>query len=93
MEPLGIAKMHEELQILKQDEENEVHRILYTLTAMAADGAPVMYENMRVIEKLDFIFSKGKLSLDMEGKEPEINVDRRIRLKNARHPFMDKSTD
>ncbi len=91
VEPLGIAKMHEELQILKQDEENEVHRILYTLTAMAADGAPVMYENMRVIEKLDFIFSKGKLSLDMEGKEPEINVDRRIRLKNARHPFMDKS--
>ena len=33
-----------------------------------------------LIEKLDFIFSKGKLSLDMEATEPTINTERRVNL-------------
>lgn len=90
VEPVSISNMYEELQLLKIEEENEVHRILYTLTAMVAEGAAIMQENMRVIEKLDFIFSKGKLSIDMDGTEPEINVERRLRLKSARHPLMEK---
>ncbi len=90
VEPLSISNMYEELQALRQEEENEIHRILYTLTAMVGDGEAVMSENMRVTEKLDFIFSKGKLSLDMDGIEPGINVERKIRLKNARHPLMDQ---
>lgn len=91
VEPVSIAGMQEELQMLKIEEDNEVHRILYTLTAMVADSADIMHENIRVIEKLDFIFSKGKLSLDMDAREPEINVDRKIYMKNARHPLMDKN--
>ena len=90
VEPVSISNMYEEVQLLKIEEENEVHRILYTLTAMAAEGAPVMQENMRMIEKLDFIFSKGKLSMDMEGVEPKINTQRKIRLCRARHPLMEK---
>ncbi len=90
VEPVSISNMYEEVQLLKIEEENEVHRILYTLTAMAAEGAPVMQENMRMIEKLDFIFSKGKLSMDMEGVEPKINTQRKIRLCKARHPLMEK---
>lgn len=90
VEPVSISSMYEELQLLKIEEENEVHRILYTLAAMVAEGAAIMQENMRVIEKLDFIFSKGKLSIDMDGTEPEINVERKLRLKSARHPLMEK---
>lgn len=90
VEPLGVAKLYEELQILKIDEENEVHRVLYTLTAMVADGAEAMEENIRVMEKLDFIFSKGKLSLDMGAVAPRINLERRILMKNARHPLIER---
>ena len=90
VEPLGIANIYEKLQMLKIEEENEVHRILYTLTAMVAESAEVIAENIRVTEKLDFIFSKGKLSQDMDAAEPKINVARQIDLKNARHPLMDK---
>lgn len=50
----------------------------------------VMEENIRMIEKLDFIFSKGKLSIDLEAVESVIHTDRKIRLVNARHPLMDK---
>ena len=90
IEPTGVAKLAEELQLLKIDEENEDYRILYTLTAMVSDHIPAMQENMRMIERLDLIFSKGKLSLELDCVEPSINFDRRIVLKKARHPLMDK---
>lgn len=90
IEPESVAMLQEELALLKIEEENEVYRILYTLTAMVADCAETMQENIRLIEKLDFIFSKGKLSADMKASEPRLNVERRIRLKNARHPLMQK---
>lgn len=90
VEPVSVANLYEDLQLLKLDEENEVYRILYTLTAMVADREVSMEENIRVIEKLDYIFSKGKLSLDMDATEPAINTGRRIVLKSARHPLIKK---
>lgn len=91
IEPAGVAKYYEKLQLLKIDEENEVYRILYTLSAQVLASAPVLYENLKMIEKLDFIFSKGKLSIDMDATEPTINTERRIHLTDARHPLMDRS--
>ena len=40
-------------------------------------------------EKLDYSFSKGKLSIELDASEPHINLDRRIVLDEARHPLMD----
>lgn len=91
IEPAGVAKYHEELQLLKISEDDEVYRILYTLTTMVAASNPVMSENIAMIEKLDFILSKGKLSIDLDAAEPSINTDRRIVLRDARHPLMDKA--
>ncbi|MCI8972929.1 MAG: DNA mismatch repair protein MutS [Lachnospiraceae bacterium] len=91
IEPVSVAKYYEELQLLQISEENEVYRILYTLTAMVAESIPLMNENIRLIEKLDFIFSKGKLSIDLDAATPAINTERRIILKDARHPLMDRA--
>ncbi len=90
IEPLGVAKCFEELQLMRIEEDNEVHRILYILSAMVADCIPKIEENIKMIEKMDFVFSKGKLSLDLDCREPAINLERRIRLVKARHPLMDK---
>ncbi len=89
IEPAGVAKYYDELQALKIGEENEIYRILYTLTAFVSSSAPMLHANIAVIEKLDFIFSKGKLSIDLGGAEPAINTRRKILLKDARHPLMD----
>lgn len=91
VEPVGVAHIYEEIDLLRISEENEVYRILYTLTAMVAGAEALMQENIRMMEKLDYIFSKGKLSLDMQACEPVITIERNIRLKNARHPLMDRS--
>ncbi len=90
IEPAASGKYYEELQELRIDEENEVRRILYELTALVAENRAAMETNIRMMEKLDFIFSKGKLSEQYDGREPEIITERRIYLRNARHPLMDK---
>lgn len=91
IEPSRVAKYYEKLQLLKIDEENEVYRILYTLSTLVLANASAIYEDLEMIEKLDFIFSKGKLSIDMDGVEPSINTERIIHMVDARHPLMDKN--
>ena len=93
VEPVGVSRYFEELELLKIDEENEVYKILYTLTAMVSDAVEILEEDMRMIEKLDYIFSRGKLSIDLDCVEPKINLERRIILKEARHPLMDKTVN
>ncbi|MBR3770857.1 MAG: DNA mismatch repair protein MutS [Clostridium sp.] len=93
IEPTVVAKYYEKLQLLRIDEENEELQILYTLTSMLADAEEVMVENRRMVEKLDFVFAKAKLSLDYEGVLPEITTNRRIVLEKGRHPLMNKKVN
>ena len=90
IEPANVARYYEKLQLQRIEEENEVYRILYTLSALVLASAPTLYENLTMIEKLDYIFSKGKLSIDMDAVEPMINMERRVSMVDARHPLMDK---
>lgn len=92
IEPASVGKYYEELQMLKINEENEVYRILYTLSVSVLAVSQILKDDLTMIEKLDYIFSKGKLSIDMDAAEPEINIERRICLTDARHPLMKKET-
>ena len=76
IEPEAVASLNSELELLKIEEENETRRILYELTAMIAENQEVFEADKRLIEKLDFIFAKGKLSAAMDAKEPQINTER-----------------
>ena len=91
VEPNTVTKHYDAIQLLLMCEENEVRRILYELTALVYEHAEALEQNMRIVEKLDFIFSKGKLSLSYDGSEPKIQTERCIQIKDGRHPLMDKS--
>lgn len=91
IEPTAVAKYSEELQLMRIDEENEERRILYTLSAMLGEQGETMEQNLKTMEKLDFCFSKGKLSMELGCAAPDINTERRIRLTAARHPLMDRA--
>ncbi len=90
IEPAASSKYYTELQELRLEEENEVRRILYELTAMVDCYGEELRENIRTVEKLDYSFSKGKFAVSYEGVEPEITRERTIRLVEARHPLMSK---
>lgn len=90
MEPASVGAMQEKLELLRIDEENEERRILYGLSAMAADYEEAMEQNIKMMEKLDFIFSKGRLSLEYDGVEPVYCRERRMVIREGRHPLIDR---
>lgn len=90
IEPAQVAAFGEELSWLLLEEENEVRRILYELTGLVADASSEFAQNQKTMEKLDFLFAKGKLSQKLGGIEPKISEGRKIWVKNGRHPLMDK---
>lgn len=93
IEPQAVARYYEELMGLRLDEENEERRILYSLSGMLADTAEIIEQNNRILEKLDFAFAKGKLSLEYGGTKPSINTHRKIVIVNGRHPLMDQAVN
>ena len=91
VEPTSVYSHYETIQLLRIDEENEEIRIRYALTDRVLEAAELITQSMTTVEKLDFAFSKAKLSMEYDGVRPNINTDRRIVLKEARHPLMEKS--
>ena len=89
IEPMSIVEMNNELRKLKLDEQEEIERILAELSKMIGEIAREIISNQEVLEKIDFIFAKGKLSLEMKGIDPKLNKDKSFVIKNGRHPLLD----
>lgn len=89
IEPMSIVEMNNELRKLKLDEQEEIERILAELSKMIGEIAREIISNQEILEKIDFIFAKGKLSLEMKGIDPELNKDKSFVIKNGRHPLLD----
>ena len=92
IEPEAVANLREELEIYRIEEDAEERKILYTLTNMTAEREAELMEDIRVIQKLDFMFAKGKLSLEMDAVEPKINLEQYMELNGARHPMLEKES-
>ncbi len=88
IEPAAISDLTEEILSLRVAEENEVLRILYTLTDEVAQHAALLRSNQQIMEDLDFIFAKGKLSQFMKATCPEVGLERRIVIRQGRHPLI-----
>lgn len=91
IEPTSVYSHYEAIQLLRIDEENEELRIRYSLTDVVLEVVEEIAQSITTVEKLDFAFSKAKLSMEYDGVRPNINTERRIVLKEARHPLMDKA--
>ncbi|NCB03566.1 MAG: endonuclease MutS2, partial [Spirochaetia bacterium] len=90
IEPQSVVNMNNELRELEIEEQKEMARILADLSAQVAGAGREIINNQKILMKLDLIFAKGKLSLKMDGKEPIIDIEGKLRLSEARHPLIDK---
>ncbi len=90
IEPAAVGKLNTELSELLVEEDSEVRRILYTLTALIGDFIPQLRLNIETLETLDFLFAKGKLSIKMKASSVALNTGRQTRLATARHPLIDR---
>ena len=92
IETLCSRQLHEEAAILRIEEENEVRRILYTLTALVEENLQYININIEAMEILDFIFAKAKLSISMKAIPLRVCIERKIEIKAGRHPLLNADT-
>ena len=88
IEPASVGRLQSELYALQIEEDSEIRRILYSLTALISGNLATIKHNIETMETLDFLFAKGKLSISMQARPVSINTARRIRMENARHPLL-----
>ena len=92
MEPSAIEKLQAEMTALALDQDSEVRRILYTLTALVGDSSLPIRRNIEVMEILDVLFAKAKLSAAMKAVPVEIGGERRLDIHQGRHPLLDRES-
>jgi DNA mismatch repair protein MutS2 len=91
IEPAGISKLQEELNILRLEEESEVYRILSFITSIVDSHSREISINMETLSHYDFIFAKGKYSRSMDMCSVSLNNCGRINMTGARHPLIGRS--
>ncbi len=92
MEPTAIAGLQGELDLLRVEEDSELRRVLYTLTALVEEHRSGILRNMEAIEILDVLFAKAKLSASMGARAVAIGGERRIEIQKGRHPLLEKDS-
>lgn len=88
IEPMAVVNINNEIKILLEEEDEEIERILRLLTEKVASKAEIIQANQYILEDLDFIFARAKLSAKMNGVPPKLNKDGYVKLVNARHPLI-----
>lgn len=88
IEPSSVRRLQEELSSLQIEEENEVRKVLYTLTALVDEQIPQIHINMEAMESLDFVFAKAKLSAQMKAIPVPVTAERKMIIKSGRHPLL-----
>lgn len=89
IEPMAIVKLNNELAELALKEQDEIEKILASLSALAAPYTEDIRRNVLLLAELDFIFAKAGLSKKMQGSEPLFDQNY-IHIKKGRHPLIPK---
>ncbi|MCG4585068.1 endonuclease MutS2, partial [Anaerosalibacter bizertensis] len=88
IEPMAVVELNNELKELQIKEKKEIEKILLELTQIVAEEGERIVQNQKILEKVDFIFAKGKLALEMKASKPILNNNGYINIKNGRHPLL-----
>ena len=88
MEPVSVADMQQEWNAAAIEEEQEVRRILYTLSDLTAQNAVQLSANAKLMDDLDVLFAKAFFSAELQAREVMMTRERRLLLRSARHPLL-----
>lgn len=90
IEPAAVVSLNNQLRELEIEEQKEIAVILASLSAQAGERTVEIAENQRLMTKLDFIFARAALAMDLNATRPIFNDDRRIHIRQGRHPLLDR---
>ncbi|MEE9522068.1 MAG: endonuclease MutS2 [candidate division NC10 bacterium] len=88
LEPSPVVEMNNRLRILLRQEEEEVTKVLRSLTAQVGRDAETLGALVELLGDLDLLIAKGRLAVRLEADIPRVTQGRRLILRRARHPFL-----
>lgn len=88
IEPAAVARLQDEHNQLKAEEESEVYRILTHLTILVEAHTRELSINVETIAHYDFVFAKAKYSRAYDMREVQLNIQGKCVIKQGRHPLL-----
>lgn len=88
IEPQENVPYNHELEMLRDDERAEIHRILRALTTELRDHAPLIRGYHKLLVALDVLQAKIRLALEMDADLPGLSQASVVHLKEAYHPLL-----
>lgn len=89
VEPAAIAQKSAELSYLRAREQKEIRRILRWLSAQVGQVGDALLGTLATMAELDLIFAKARYSIDYQMRAADLNDDRKLVLRRARHPLLE----
>jgi DNA mismatch repair protein MutS2 len=91
VEPLETIEANNEFQALRETEEREITRILFTLTEELRQELPAIELAAHAVAELDFVNAKAALAVRLRAVEPTIDEGGALELVEARHPLLEEN--
>ncbi len=91
VEPASVVEANAKIMQLRNNEQDEINRILANLTDLVAENATFFNVSYETMLDIDLLLAKGKLALSMSAFCPTVEDDFCFSLKQAKHPLLDKT--
>lgn len=92
IEPLPVVNLNNQLRELEAQEQEEIERILKTLSEMVGKHSDHILNNERILILFDEVFAKAEYAIVNNHTRPEVVEVRQIHLRKAFHPLIPKET-
>lgn len=88
IEPQSVVESNNKLKTLKNQEYEEIEKILIEATQFIANYSEELIILTDILGQFDFIFAKARYGLQMKGSRPKLVDTGYLNLKKAKHPFI-----
>lgn len=89
VEPLETIEQNNELVRLREQEQAEITKVLFSMTEELRRERDALNEMADAVGQVDFIAAKARLAIAHDAVEPKVNEQGRLTLKDARHPLLE----
>lgn len=88
LEPFDVVDLNNSLVSLREEEAEEVHRVLESITKLICEKLEALRKMVDVLSRLDFVYAKTRLSVEYDCVSPELNTRGYLHIKGGRHPLL-----
>lgn len=90
LEPQCLLELNNRLSEIRQQEQEEVNRILYALSQQVKANRDALLANLDTFAHLDELFAKAWWAKEHDGVIASLSETAHLYFKNARHPLIDQ---